>query len=269
MSPGAHVGRLRGVSRFAIVIAAAIPAVLGCRSPQPDAGVAVYDALGLPDCAASYSGYDVCTTIRYWNSAVPEDFEEPTWLRGPVRWIGTEVQPAFCADDLLEAEAWALAYEPDAEGATHAANPSDPRWTDIIRFDAAGVPVERQRILHCDFMAELGPTPPGLDPIDVYARYATVPVADEDFFPVVREIAKWRQVPLQFQTLLSWGEVVTETAHVRTCGVRCGTCEDTTGGRLRAVTGVLERVDWVLDPLTGVVSFTPEAILEVDCYASY
>lgn len=253
------------MSRSAIALACV---VLGCRAPEPEAGVAVYDALGLPDCAASYTGYDLCTAIRYWRSAVPEGFEEPTWLRTPVRWIGTEEQPAFCSDDAAEAEAWVLAREPDTDG-THAANTADPRWTDILRFDAAGAPVERQRILRCDFMAEMGTTPPGLSPVEEYGRYTTLPVADEDYFPVVREIAKWRQVPLQFQAILSWGEVETETVHLRTCGVRCGTCEDTTGGRMKAVTGVLERVDWVLDPATGVVSFTPEALLEVDCYATY
>ncbi|MDP2307925.1 MAG: hypothetical protein Q8P18_18005 [Pseudomonadota bacterium] len=254
------------MSRFAAVVVAA--ALSGCRAPMPDAGVAVYDALGLPDCAASYTGYDVCTTIRYWDSTVPEGYDEPTWLRTPVRWIGTEVQPAFCSDDAVAAEAWVLAYEPDTDG-SHVRSAADARWTDIIRLDAAGLPVERQRILRCDFMAEQSATPPGLQPVQEYARYATVPVVGEDFFPVMREIAKWRQVPLQFQTLLSWGEVETETLHLRTCGVRCGTCEDTTGGRLRAVTGVLERVDWVLDPVSGEVSFTPEAILEVDCYAGY
>lgn len=249
-------------------LAPVLPLVAGCRAQVPEPSVVQYDALGLPDCAASYTGYDVCTTIRPWRSSVAEGYAEETWLLAPLRWIGTEVDPAFCTDDPTEAESWALAYEPDTDG-THVVNPHDPRWTDIYRFDAAGKPVERQRIMRCDFMAELTATPPGLEPVDEYARYATTPVADDDFFVVMREIAMWRQEPLEFQAILSWGEVHTETLHLRTCGVRCGVCDDPTGGQLRSVTGVLERVDWVLDPVTGVVSFTPEPLLEVDCYAGY
>jgi hypothetical protein len=255
------------VSPRAPVLAALV--ALGCRRDVPDPSVLVYDGAGLPDCAASYSNYDICTAIRPWRSSVPEGYAEPTWLTTPVRWIGTEESPSFCTDDAAEAEAWVLAYEPLVDGGTVTTNASNPNWFDVIRFDAEHVALERQRIVRCDFLSALDVTPPGLDPVPDYATYAAPPVADEDFFPVMREIAKWRQTNLTFQSILSWGEVRTETLHLRTCNVRCGVCEDPTGGRLRDVTGVLEQGDWTADPVTGAVAFEPTAILEVDCYASF
>lgn len=243
--------------------------LLGCRVERAPALPLVYDALGLPDCAASYDAVAVCDAIEPFVSSAPDDFRDEGATNLRIRWIGTEVEPAYCSDDLDEAEAWVLAREPEEEGGSHFADSRDERWFDFYRKDAEGVAYERQRVVRCAWMTSMSATPPEIDPVEQYARYASVPVEDDDFFPVVREITYWRGATLPVQVVLSWGQVETESRRLSTCNVRCGVCADYGGGRWRQVTGVLERVDWTLDATTGIVSFDVEPLLETDCYARW
>jgi hypothetical protein len=241
----------------------------GCFATKPETGPIVYDALGLPDCAATYADQDVCDALKPWRSSTPDGYAEDGWSFQPLRWIGTEVDPPFCADDWAEAEEWMLAYEPDVTDGSHRVDATDTRWTDLLRFDADGFALERQRVLSCTLFSDIEPAPPGTEPVPAFAQYATVPVTDDaDFFPVAREMVAWRQTALTIQVILSWGEATTETRHLRTCGVRCQDCEDP-WGPLRSVTGVVETTDWTLDPTTGVVDYDVKAEPEVDCYVRY
>lgn len=243
--------------------------VLGCRAPRAEQDAVVFDALGLPDCAATWDSVGVCAAIKPWASSVPDGFD-PGWKYQPVRWVGAEADPYFCTEDAAEAEAFAVAHEPDSEGGSHRLDLADPRWFDVIRFDAEGTSVARHRVLRCTFLYALGEAPPGLVSNADLARYGTLPVEDEDqFYPVFREMLMRRDEVLPVQVVLAWGEVQTESLHLRTCNVRCGDCEDGSGGRTREVTGVLERLDVELNPVTGVVSYTATPELEAACYAAW
>lgn len=252
------------MTRFVLALLA------GCRSSPEPAPELVFDDLGLPECGASYDDVSVCTALRPWRSEYPDEFEGERWTNLAVRWIGAEVDPYYCTEDAGEAEAFALAHDPGPDGGSHRLDTADERWFDVLRYDADGVSLERQRVLRCSFLADLGPAPPGTESLPGYATYGTLPVEDEDdFYPVFRELVRWRTTTLPVQVVLSFGEARTEDLHLRVCTVRCGTCEDSGGGRYRNVTGVLEALDVTLDPTTGVVDYAAEALLETDCYASW
>jgi len=244
--------------------------LLACRADRVADLPVVYDDLGLPDCAATWTEANVCEAIRPWKSGYPDDFAEADWSNVAVRWIGTEAEPYFCTDDAAEAEAWVLARAPAADGESWRLDASDPRWFDVIRKDVAGVATERQRIVRCSFLDALGPTPPGAASIDGYAHYGTVPVEDEqDFYPVFRELLRWRAAAWPVHVILAHGQVETEAMHLGVCTVRCGVCEDGGGGRFRNITGVLERIDVELDPVTGVVDYGVTEEREADCLAAW
>lgn len=236
----------------------------GCRVEHQTIGDVVLDGEGLPDCGASYVPADTCSALKPWTSSVPDGYADDASSIKPVKWVGTEVQPAFCSDDAAEAEAWVLEQHPDEDGGSHLANTSDARWTDILRYDADGAYLERHRIMRCDFMAGQASTPPTVDSVAEFARYAGTPDPALDFFPVAREMSRWRETPLGIQVILSYGESHTEAWHLRACSVRCGDCEDDYGS-VRAVTGILEVQDWVYDETSQVVSFELTDLGEADC----
>ena len=238
-------------------------ALLACRADRPPENEVVLDGEGLPDCGATYDAIDVCTEMRAFRSAEVDGFDDDLSGKYPIRWIGTEVQPAFCSDDADEAEAWVLAYAPDLEGVGHTVDTTDPRWTDIHRWDADATYVGPDRVMRCDFISDQAATPPGLDPVSVLATYAEVVDIDTDFFPIVREFARWRQNLVTIQVILSYGEVHTESAKLGLCAIRCGDCDDPSG--IANITAVLERQDWRLGKDGRTMSFDVEPLLEADC----
>lgn len=233
-----------------------------CRAERESTGEVVLDAEGLPDCVASYDAGAVCSALSGWDSEEVDGFVEEGWNAWPVRWIGTEVQPAFCAESAEEAEAFAL--EQEADEGSHSLVSSDSRWFDLRRFDADGVLLRQDRVMHCDFMAAQAETPPGTSSVADFATYAGEPDPALDFYPVAREWTRWRQTALQIQVVLAFGEVGTEREHLRVCSVRCGDCEDGYGSILN-VTGVLETQDWSFDAGSKSVSWEVVAELETDC----
>lgn len=238
--------------------------LLACRAEHETTGDAILDGQGLPDCEASYTEADTCPALKGWRSSAPDEFTADATSAYPIRWIGTEVQPAFCADDADEAEAWVMEMSPDVDGSTHTVRKADPRWTDIGRWDADGAFIQYDRVMHCDFVAEQALTPPTTTNIERLLVYAGTPDADEDFFPVMREMSRWRETPLTIQAVLSYGEAHTESYRLRVCDVRCGECDDPYGN-VRNVTGVVEQQDWVYDPTSNAVSFEVKSLYEGEC----
>lgn len=240
-----------------------VVALLACRAARPPETDVVLDGEGLPDCAASYDEIDLCAAMARLTSSEVEGFDDDLTSHYPIRWIGTEEQPAFCSDDADEAEAWVLERSPDPEGGTHTVDELDARWTDIHRWDAENAYIGPDRIMRCDFLSEQTATPPGLDPVPVFGKYAADVDIDADFFPVVREFARWRQTLVTVQVILSYGEVHTESAHLGLCAVRCGFCDDPSG--VANITAVLERQDWRLGKDGRTLSFDVEPHLEAEC----
>jgi hypothetical protein len=256
----ALVTRRRQITSLVLLLA-------GCRAERPSESDVVYDAAGLPDCAATYDEYDVCVALEDWHSRAPEGFADPAWTPWPVRWIGTEGDDYFCADDAADAEAYVLEHAPD-DGGTHVVDAADPRWFDVVRYDAAGAGIERARVTRCDFFSYLAAAPPGVEAEVPFAQYAGELASDDDFSSVMREMMAQRASRLTVQVILSWGEAVTESRRLRTCAVHCGDCEDPFGP-WRDVTGVLESTDWVLDVASGEVTFTPTEHFETACTVRY
>lgn len=243
-------------------------ALAACRTEIPPPSTVVADAQGLPDCAGTYTPTDVCSALDQWASREVEGFNEEDWNTKPVRWIGSEESPAFCSDDMAEAEAYVEEHDPDPEGGRHTVWGGDPRWTDIRRLDENNAFTGQDRVMRCDFLAELAAAPPGVESVPEFAEYVNDIEPETDFFPVMREMSRWRQTQLTMQIVLSFGEAQTESSHLRVCDVRCGTCEDPFGP-VRNVTGIVETQDWVYDPATRKVSFEVAQGEETACETKY
>lgn len=240
-----------------------------CFVPYPEDLPIQYDTLGLPDCDASYSDQQLCDSLTPWTSYEVSGFNDAAINNQAVRWIGTEVQPAFCTDDMAEAEGWVVEREPDADG-THTAWAADARWWDFRRYDAEGTFYRQDRVMRCDFATAEAPTPPGADSVPAFMQLTDAAAEDPGaFFPMVRDIVRWRRVDeLTVQVVLSWGEAEVESEHGRVCAVRCGDCSDQIGPT-RNATAILESQDWVYTPDDGAVSFGVEAVREVDCQLKF
>lgn len=238
-----------------------------CLVPYPEEEEVQYDALGLPDCDASYNDLQLCQSLTGWASTEAAGFNAGPTSGDPVRWVGTEVQPAFCSDDAAEAEAWVLEHDPDGEG-SHEADLSDPRWWDFLRTGADATLLRRDRVFRCDFATDASALPPGEDSV-ADLLHLTSAMEASAFFPVARELARWRRVDdLTVQVILNWGEVEVESAQLRVCAVRCGDCDDQIGPT-RNTTAILESQDWIATPDDGVVRFDVTAVREVACQLKF
>lgn len=241
---------------------------LACFVPLPEPAEITYDAQGLPACEESFTEQQLCQAITHWVSTEAEGFTDGATSNVDLRWAGTEVQPAFCSDDAAEAEAWVLAQAPDGDG-SHKLYTNDARWWDLRRYDAEGALVGVDRIMRCSFVTAQAATPPGIDSEPDLMVLTPVLASEPDtFFPMAREMSRWRKTALTVQAVVAYGEATVETETLRVCSVRCGECGDIIGPT-RNFTAVLESQDWVYDPARGTVSFTVGAVNETECQGKF
>ncbi len=248
--------------------AAVLLLAVACFVPYPEPAEVVYDAQGLPDCDASFTDEQVCSSISHWSNSEVEGFTDGTTGNIPVRWIGTEVQPAFCSDDGTAAEAWALEVAPD-DGGSHRLYGTDARWFDLRRYDAEGAFVRIDRVMRCAFVTDQAASPPGMTSVDpLMTLTGALAATPEDFYPMAREMARWRRGLFPVQAVVAFGEAQAESRTLRVCAIRCGECDDVIGPT-RNYTAVLETQDWVYDPTAATVSFAVEDTREVECQAKF
>lgn len=241
---------------------------LACFVPPPEPNAVVYDAQGLPDCAESFSEAQMCEAIAAWRSTEVEGFTDGSTSNRPIRWIGTEVDPAWCSDDAAEAEAYVVQVSPDGDGA-HRNKSTDTRWWDFWRYDAEGSVVSVDRVMRCSYMARQAETPPGTEDIpELFELVDPAGTDPETFFPLAREFARWRNTRVTVQGVVAYGEAESEARTLRVCSVRCGECGDLIGPT-RNYTAVLESQDWVYSPETGVGGFSVESLAETECQARF